>query len=59
MERRRPTFGGTSTELGDPEPTFGNPRGLVLERLTVPDLNKKKKTQNIHLKKHKVQLEVS
>lgn len=27
-----------SAELGDPEPVLGNPMGLVLDRLTVPDL---------------------
>lgn len=40
VERRLPTVGGTSAELGDPEATLGNPIGLVLERLTVPDLKK-------------------
>lgn len=40
MERRLPIVWGTSAELGDPEPTLGNPMGLVLERLTVPDLKK-------------------
>lgn len=52
MERRLPTVWGTSAELGDPEPTLGNPIGLVLERLTVPDL---KDTKRCH-KKHKVRL---
>lgn len=40
VERRLPTVGGTSAELGDPEATLGNPIGLVLERLTVADLKK-------------------
>lgn len=38
MERRRLTVWGTSAEMGDPEVILGNPIGLVLERLTVPDL---------------------
>lgn len=37
---------GTSAELGDPEPTFGNPIGLVLERRTVPDLKTQKQRMN-------------
>lgn len=40
---------GTSAELGDPEPTFGNPMGLVLERRTVPDLkNQKQENKSKH-----------
>lgn len=39
MDRRRPTVCGVSAELGDPELTLGKPMGLVLERLTVPDLH--------------------
>lgn len=38
MERRLPTVGGTSAALGAPEAPLGKPMGLVLERLTVPDL---------------------
>ena len=40
VERRRPTVWALSAELGDPEPTFGKPMGLVLDRLTVPDLER-------------------
>lgn len=42
MERRLPTVGGTSAELGEPEGPLGKPMGLVLERLTVPDLQQNK-----------------
>lgn len=38
MESRLPTVGGMSVELGEPEAPLGKPMGLVLERLTVPDL---------------------
>lgn len=38
MERRLPTLGGTSVVLGAPDAPLGKPMGLVLERLTVPDL---------------------
>lgn len=42
MERRLPTVGGTSAGLGEPEAPLGKPMGLVLERLTVPDLQQNK-----------------
>lgn len=48
MERRLPTVGGTSAELGEPEAPLGKPMGLVLERLTVPDLQQNKhKWENV------------
>lgn len=38
VDKRRPVADTMSVELGDPEPTFKKPMGLVLERLTAPDL---------------------